>query len=66
VIERVASILTSLVKQKGTAVLLVEQNIAFATQVAVRYAVLERGEIVNRGYASDPNASGHIAGYFSV
>ena len=66
VIERVASILTNLVKQKGTAVLLVEQNIAFATQVAVRYAVLERGEIVNRGYASDPNASGHIAGYFSV
>jgi urea transport system ATP-binding protein len=48
-IERVASILTSLVKQKGTAVLLVEQNIAFATRVALRYAVLERGEIVNRG-----------------
>jgi urea transport system ATP-binding protein len=65
-IERVASILTSLVKQKGTAVLLVEQNIAFATQVALRYAVLERGEIVNRGNANDPNASGHIAGYFSV
>jgi len=65
-IERVASILTSLVKQKGTAVLLVEQNIAFATRVALRYAVLERGEIVNRGYTNDPNASGHIAGYFSV
>jgi urea transport system ATP-binding protein len=65
-IERVASILTSLVKQKGTAVLLVEQNIAFATQIAVRYAVLERGEIVDRGCTNDPNASGHIAGYFSV
>jgi urea transport system ATP-binding protein len=65
-IARVASILTSVVRQKGTAVLLVEQNIAFATQVAIRYGVLERGEIVNRGYANDPNASGLIAGYFSI
>jgi urea transport system ATP-binding protein len=65
-IERVASILINLVEQKKTAVLLVEQNIAFATQVAVRYAVLERGEIVSRGYANDPSAAGNIAGYFSV
>jgi urea transport system ATP-binding protein len=65
-VERVASILTSLVKRRGTAVLLVEQNIAFATQVAIRYAVLERGEIVKRGYANDPNAAGYIADYFSI
>jgi len=65
-IERVASILTRLAKQKGTAMLLVEQNIAFATQLALRYSVLERGEIVKRGNVDDPNAFERIASYFSI
>jgi urea transport system ATP-binding protein len=65
-IERVESILSGLRMRKGTTMLLVEQNIAFAMQVALRYAVLERGEIVDRGKASAAGASGHIARYFSV
>jgi branched-chain amino acid transport system ATP-binding protein len=66
IIERVGAVLSDLQTRKGTTMLLVEQNIAFATQVAVRYAVLERGEIVDRGATNDPTASQRIAGYFSV
>ncbi len=65
-IERVGSILADLSTRKGTTMLLVEQNIAFAMQMALRYAVLERGEIVDRGSAKDPDAFRHIARYFSV
>jgi urea transport system ATP-binding protein len=65
-IDRVSSVLTALRAQKGTTVLLVEQNIAFATEVAARYAVLERGEIVARGETTDPATAERIGGYFSV
>jgi len=66
VIERVGSVLADLQTRKGTTMFLVEQNIAFATRVAARYAVLERGEIVDRGETRDPTAPRRIAGYFSV
>jgi urea transport system ATP-binding protein len=65
-IDRVSSVLTALCGRTGTTVLLVEQNIAFATQVAIRYAVLERGEIVARGETKDPTTVERIGGYFSV
>ena len=36
--------------------LIVEQNVGFAVQVADRYSVLKRGEIVAMGPTSDPSA----------
>jgi urea transport system ATP-binding protein len=65
-VDRVALVLVDLQARKNTTVLLVEQNIHFATQVAGCYAVLERGAIVASGGASDPTASVKIARHMSV
>jgi urea transport system ATP-binding protein len=65
-VDRVASVLATLRTRKNTTMLLVEQNIQFATQVADSYAVLERGAIVTSGAASDPTASAQIAHHMSV
>jgi urea transport system ATP-binding protein len=65
-VDRVALVLIDLRARKNTTVLLVEQNIGFATQVAGSYAVLERGAIVAGGAASDPTASATIARHMSV
>jgi urea transport system ATP-binding protein len=65
-VDRVASVLATLRTRKNTTMLLVEQNIQFATQVADSYAVLERGAIVTSGAASDPTASAQIARHMSV
>ena len=48
VIARLADVLRAQ-RDEGTAILLIEQNIAFALSVADRYAVLARGEIVDEG-----------------
>jgi urea transport system ATP-binding protein len=48
----------------GTTILLIEQNIGFALEVADRYAVLERGEIVDGGAAE--GAARRVIGYLSV
>ena len=50
VIARLADVLRAQ-RAEGTAILLIEQNIAFALAVADRYAVLARGEIVDEGVA---------------
>jgi urea transport system ATP-binding protein len=65
-VDRVASVLATLRTRKNTTMLLVEQNIQFATQVADSYAVLERGAIVTSGAASDPTAFAQIARHMSV
>lgn len=44
-------------RDSGTAILLIEQNIAFAVAVADRYAVLARGAIVDEGDAQADAAS---------
>jgi branched-chain amino acid transport system ATP-binding protein len=64
-VDHVASVLADLSARKDTTMLLVEQNIRFATQIAVRYAVLERGAIVARGDAS-PATSEIVARHLSV
>ncbi|MDR3537921.1 MAG: ABC transporter ATP-binding protein [Acetobacteraceae bacterium] len=48
----------------GTTILLIEQNIGFALEVADRYAVLDRGEIVDGGPTA--GATARVAGYLSV
>ena len=53
VIGRIAAILRAERETRGTAVLLVEQNLDFALRVADRWAVLKRGEVDDAG-PSDP------------
>ena len=52
-IEQMAKVLRQTREENGTAVLLVEQNLAFALTVADRYAVLKLGEIVEQGSAEE-------------
>ena len=56
VITRLAAALRGERDSHGTAMLVVEQNVAFALQVADRYGVLKRGEIVAEGAAADRDA----------
>ena len=56
VITRLAAALRGERDIRGTAMLIVEQNVGFALQVADRYSVLKRGEIVAEGAASDGDA----------
>jgi ABC-type branched-subunit amino acid transport system ATPase component len=49
----------------GTAMLLIEQNIAFALAIADRWAVLKRGEIDDVG-AVESGAADSIAEHLSV
>jgi len=49
VVQRLADVLQAEREQRGAAILLVEQNVPFALSIADRYAVLNIGEIVDRG-----------------
>lgn len=64
VIARLADVLRAQ-RDEGTAILLIEQNIAFALDVADRYAVLARGEIADEG-DSAPAAASRIADQLAV
>jgi ABC-type branched-subunit amino acid transport system ATPase component len=65
VIERIAQVLRQEREANGTAMLLIEQNIAFALAIADRWAVLKRGEIDDVGIVENDAASS-IAGHLSV
>ncbi len=56
VITRLAAALKRERDTRGTAMLIVEQNVGFALQVADRYSVLKRGEIVAEGATDAPDA----------
>ncbi len=64
VVTRLADVLRAQ-RDEGTAILLIEQNIAFALAVADRYAVLARGEIVDEGVA-EMTAASRVAGQLAV
>jgi len=64
VIEEIASVLRA-ERGTGTAMLLIEQNIAFALAVADRWAVLKRGEIDDQGPAV-PGAAARIADHLAI
>jgi ABC-type branched-subunit amino acid transport system ATPase component len=49
VVQRLAEVLRAEREKRGVAILLVEQNVPFALSIADRYAVLNIGEIVDRG-----------------
>jgi urea transport system ATP-binding protein len=65
-VDYMALVLIELRARKATTMLLVEQNIRFARQVAGRYAVLERGAIVASGDTRESSASERIARHLSV
>jgi branched-chain amino acid transport system ATP-binding protein len=65
-IRRMSEILGRVRQEDGTAVLMVEQHLAFALSVADRYAVLKLGEIVEEGQAGDPSAAQSLSAHLKV
>lgn len=65
-IRRMAEVVRRTQRDEGTAILLVEQNLAFALSVADRYAVLKLGEIVEEGAAGDAATPEALAGHLAV
>ena len=65
VVSRIAGILRAEREERGTALLLVEQNLDFALAVADRWAVLKRGEIDDAG-ESGPDVRRRILEHLSI
>ena len=66
IIARLARTLVAERERTGVAVLLVEQNVRFALEVADRWVVLKLGEIDDEGGSDMPNAAARIAEHLSV
>jgi branched-chain amino acid transport system ATP-binding protein len=66
VIDRLAQALLWERREHGTAMLLIEQNVAFALRVADRFAVLKQGEIVEQGDARDDGAAVTVFAHLRV
>ena len=66
VIDRLAQALLWERNRRGTSLLLVEQHVPFALEVADRYAILKQGEIVDHGDAKDEGAAESIFGHLRV
>ncbi len=66
IIARLSQALVAERERTGVAMLLVEQNVRFALNVADRWAVLKRGEIDDEGSSGAPNAAARIADHLSV
>lgn len=66
VIQRLAEVLSAERRDSAVSILLVEQNVRFALAVADRYAVLKRGEIVDRGDVDDSGAEAAITSHLAV
>ena len=66
VVDRLAGVLAAQRREHGTAMLLVEQNVAFALSLADRFAVLTSGVVVERGDARDSAAVAQIDRHMRV
>jgi branched-chain amino acid transport system ATP-binding protein len=66
VIDRLAQALLWERRENGTAMLLIEQNVAFALRVADRFLVLKQGEIVEQGGARDDGATETVFAHLRV
>jgi branched-chain amino acid transport system ATP-binding protein len=66
VIQKLAAVLTDERERAGTAMLLIEQHVTFALEVADRYAVLKLGEIVARGSVEEADVEQRISVHLSV
>jgi branched-chain amino acid transport system ATP-binding protein len=65
VVQKLAAVLKGERARSGTAILLVEQHVKFALEVADRYAVLKLGEIVDRGVVG-ADVEARIGAHLSV
>ena len=66
VIDKLTTVFKAQREQFGTAILLIEQHVRFALDVADRYAVLKLGEIVDRGSVNEPDIERKIIDHLSV
>jgi urea transport system ATP-binding protein len=66
VIQKLAAVLKAERERAGTAMLLIEQHVTFALEVADRYAVLKLGEIVDRGAVAGAGVEQRITAHLSV
>jgi ABC-type branched-subunit amino acid transport system ATPase component len=66
VVARLVEVLKSEREASQVSILLIEQNIAFALAVADRYAVLQLGEIVDRGTVDGAGTADRIVTRLSV
>ncbi|UWE15008.1 branched-chain amino acid ABC transporter ATP-binding protein [Herbaspirillum huttiense] len=66
VIDRLANALQEERRQHGTTLLLVEQNVPFALQVADRYLIIKQGELVEEGPAKREGAAELVFGHLRV
>ncbi|MGE8640410.1 MAG: ABC transporter ATP-binding protein [Achromobacter sp.] len=66
VIDRLGRALNWERERRGTTMFIVEQNVAFALDVADRYLVLKQGAIVDAGDAGAPQAIGNIIDHLKV
>lgn len=66
VIQAIATALKWEREQRGTAMLIVEQNVGFALDVADRYLVLKQGEVIDEGSARGAHASQTILDHLRV
>lgn len=66
VVQKLAAVLKAERERAGAAMLLIEQHVRFALEVADRYAVLKLGEIVDRGAVTDAGVERHITAHLSV
>ncbi|MEW5882121.1 MAG: ABC transporter ATP-binding protein [Pseudomonadota bacterium] len=60
VIERIAGVLQAERRGSKIAMLVVEQNVAFALKTADRYAILDRGELGEQGRTDEAGAQARI------
>lgn len=60
VVQKLAEVLRAERAATGVTILLVEQNVRFASAVADRYAILKRGEIVDTGCVADSDVEAKI------
>ena len=65
VVSRIAGILRAEREERGTAMLVVEQNLDFALGITDRWAVLKRGEIDDAGVAG-PTVRGRILEHLTI
>lgn len=66
VVERLGEVLRAERDRRGVAILLVEQNVPFALSIADRYAVLNIGEIVDRGNVDGAESRARIETLLAV
>ena len=66
IVKRLVGVLGAERDRTGVAMLLVEQNVRFALDVADRWAVLKLGEIDDAGRSDDPRAGARIIEHLSV